>query len=224
MDFYSIGALKVFSQLGDLIEEDENNQVNLCDLPNDVMQKIGSYLLEDKNKTIHKIFKDRPDHDLQVLLFGEVKDLTYVNIYDSHNEIDYSMNDKLQGYVNYILKAKGVKSTCEKMRVNFYHHYYKNPNIQEARVIILFCNKKGEEIAAIKKEYHIGGGGYNYILSYRLNPSKEDEIQKEDVIYGEIAEWKKQSIQKKDIIKEYNTIHDDVFQKYFSSSDDSESM
>ena len=54
------------------------------------------------------------------MLFGEVKDLTYVNIYSSDNEIDYKMNDKLKNYVNFILKAKGIKSNCEKMRVQFY--------------------------------------------------------------------------------------------------------
>ena len=77
MDFNQIGAMKLFSELGQLIEEDECNQIKLSDLNSDIMKKIGSYLLEDKNKTIHKIFKNRPDDDLQVLLFGEVKDLTY---------------------------------------------------------------------------------------------------------------------------------------------------
>ena len=48
MDFYQIGAMKVFSQLGQLIEDDEHNQIKLSDLPIDIMQKIGSYLLEDK--------------------------------------------------------------------------------------------------------------------------------------------------------------------------------
>ena len=129
MDFYQIGAMKVFSELGHLIEEDERlssqapaseqNQLKITSLNSDIMQKIGSYLLEDKNKTIHKIFKNRPDDDLQVLLFGEVKDLTYVNIYSSDNEIDYKMNDKLKNNVNFILKAKGIKSNCEKMRVQF---------------------------------------------------------------------------------------------------------
>ena len=128
MDFYHIGAMKVFSQLGQLIEED---QIILSDLPIDIMQKIGSYLLEDKNKTVHKIFKNRPDDKLQVLLFGEVKDLTYINIYNSDNTIDYPMNYKLLDYVNYILKVKGVKLTLEKMKINFYHHTYKNPNIHE---------------------------------------------------------------------------------------------
>ena len=54
MDFYHIGAMKVFSQLGQLIEEDEHNQIKFSDLPSEVMEQIGSYLLEDKNKKISK--------------------------------------------------------------------------------------------------------------------------------------------------------------------------
>ena len=93
MDFYHIGGIKVFSQIGQLIEEDESNQIKFSDLPIDIMQKIGSYSLQDKNKKIHKIFKNRPDDDLQVLLFGEVKDLL---LYDEENRI---------GHYSHILKS-----------------------------------------------------------------------------------------------------------------------
>jgi hypothetical protein len=200
MDFYHIGAMKVFSQLGQLIEADE---IKISDLPSEVMQQIGGYLLQDPNKKIHKIFKNRPDDNLQVLLFGEVKDLTYLNIYSSDNEIDYPMNYKLLDYVNYILKVKGVKNTLEKMRVNFYVHTYKNPNIKDAKLIIKFLNKQDKEIATIEQVYHIGGimgvgGGYNYVLSYRHE-----------------NKWNKQKIQKNDVIKEYNVIHDEITNKYF---------
>jgi hypothetical protein len=218
MDFYQIGAMKLFSQLGQLIEADDilaaeaarqqkqedALDIKISDLPSEVMQQIGGYLLQDPNKKIHKIFKNRPDDNLQVLLFGEVKDLTYINIYSSDNEIDYPMNYKLLDYVNYILKVKGVKNTLEKMRVNFYVHTYKNPNIKDAKLIIKFINKKGKEIAAIEQEYHIGrgimgtGGGYNYVLSYRHE-----------------NKWNKQKIQKNDVIKEYNVIHDEITNKYF---------
>ena len=163
MDFYQIGAMKVFSELGQLIEEDECNQIKLSDLNSDIMQKIGSYLLEDKNKTIHKIFKNRPDDDLQVLLFGEVKDLTYVNIYSSDNEIDYKMNDKLKNYVNFILKAKGIKNTCQTMRVKFYleptYVIGCNKSLRErisdgyrdTRIVkIKFYDKEDKQIAALK--------------------------------------------------------------------------
>jgi hypothetical protein len=217
MDFYHIGTMKVFSQLGQLIEADDilaagaarqqkqedALDIKISDLPSEVMQQIGGYLLQDPNKKIHKIFKNRPDDNLQVLLFGEVKDLTYINIYSSDNEIDYPMNYKLLDYVNYILKVKGVKNTLEKMRVNFYVHTYKNPNIKDAKLIIKFLNKQDKEIATIEQVYHIGGimgvgGGYNYVLSYRHE-----------------NKWNKQKIQKNDVIKEYNVIHDEITNKYF---------
>ena len=104
MDFYHIGAMKVFSQLGQLIEEDERNQIKLSDLPSEVMEQIGSYLLEDKNKKIHKIFKNRPDDDLQVLLFGEVKDLTYINIYSLILLSTNILNKLFDSFVSGILK------------------------------------------------------------------------------------------------------------------------
>jgi hypothetical protein len=48
MDFYHIVSMKVFSQLGQLIEADE---MKLSDLPSEVMQEIGGYLLQDPNST-----------------------------------------------------------------------------------------------------------------------------------------------------------------------------
>ena len=94
MDFYNIGAMKVFAQLGELIEADEKTIV-FSDLPHDLIhEKIGAYLLEDPNKKIHKIFKNREDDELQILLFGEVKDLSYINL-NNRNEINYPINDKL---------------------------------------------------------------------------------------------------------------------------------
>ena len=53
MDFYQIGALKVFADLGALIEEDERNQVKFMDLPIDIIQNnIFNHLKTDK--TINK--------------------------------------------------------------------------------------------------------------------------------------------------------------------------
>ena len=113
MDFYHIDAMKVFSQLGQLIEADE---VKLSDLRNDIMQKIGSHLLQDPNKTVHKIFNNRPDDDLQVLLFGEVKDLL---LYDEENRIGH-YSHILKEYIKYILHVKGITTMLETMEVNFY--------------------------------------------------------------------------------------------------------
>ena len=58
MDFYKIGALKVFAERGALIEEDEKNQVKFMDLPTDIIQNnMSKYLLEDKQ--INKIFNEK---------------------------------------------------------------------------------------------------------------------------------------------------------------------
>jgi hypothetical protein len=204
MDFYNIGAssaTKVFAQLGELIEADEKTIV-FSDLPLDLIhEKIGAYLLEDPNKKIHKIFKGKEDDDLQRLLFGEVKDLTYVNIYNSDNTINYPMNDKLKDYVNYILDVKGAKITLEKMKINFYIHEYKYNS--EIKVRIEFYNKKDIQKVVIENVYYVGGlmgvgGGYNYLLNYRHNDK-----------------WNKQKIQKKDIIQEYNKIREEIIEKYF---------
>ncbi len=48
---FQIAALKVFSRLGQLIEEDKkinNNHVYLHELPNDIMEKINNILLDKK--------------------------------------------------------------------------------------------------------------------------------------------------------------------------------
>jgi hypothetical protein len=204
MNFYEIGAMNVFSQLGQLIEEDEKNQVKLTDLPPDVMSVIGSYLLNDKHKTIHKIFKNKKDDDLQIKLFGEVKDLTYINIYDDNNEIDYEMNGKLKNYVNFVLKSKGIKQTCEKMKVNFYVYRYKHYH-PETNVNIVFCNKEDEEVAVIKYTFYnssriLSDNKHVYSLSYFIGN----------------GEWKKQNIQKNDIIDEYNSIRKKIVKEYFN--------
>ena len=60
MDYYQIGALKVFADLGALIEKDEKNQVKFLDLPSDIIyNNISKYLLEDKQ--INKIFHNKED-------------------------------------------------------------------------------------------------------------------------------------------------------------------
>ena len=52
MDFYKIAALKVLSELGQLIEDDEKKQITqttILDLPDDIIHNnITKYLLEDK--------------------------------------------------------------------------------------------------------------------------------------------------------------------------------
>ena len=55
IDFFHIGALKVFADIGALIEEDEKKPIKFMDLPLDIIQNnILSYLQNDK--AINKIF------------------------------------------------------------------------------------------------------------------------------------------------------------------------
>ena len=61
MDYYQIGALKVFAYIGALIEEDEKNKIKFIDLPIDMIQNnILNHLKKDK--TINKIFYDKDDY------------------------------------------------------------------------------------------------------------------------------------------------------------------
>ena len=104
MDYYQIGALKVFTDLGALIEKDEKNQVKFIDLPSDIIyNNISKYLLEDKQ--INKIFHNKEDNELKFILFGNNIELPYMNIYSIENKMEVK-NDELIKYVNYILKQK----------------------------------------------------------------------------------------------------------------------
>jgi hypothetical protein len=91
------------------------------------------------------------------LLFGEVNDLTYVNIHDCHNEIDYEMNDKIKNYVNFILKTKGIVNTCQKMRVKFY--------LEPTQII--GCNKSLRE--RINQTYTTSGNDNTNLCTYTYN-------------------------------------------------------
>ena len=49
IDFFRIGALKVFAELCQLIEEDKRNQKTILDLPDDIIHnQISKYLLQEK--------------------------------------------------------------------------------------------------------------------------------------------------------------------------------
>ena len=72
MDFYKIGALKVFVDLGALIEEDEKNQIKFMDLPTDIIQNnILNHLKTDK--TINRLFYDKDDYYLQIYYLENLK-------------------------------------------------------------------------------------------------------------------------------------------------------
>jgi hypothetical protein len=164
---------------------------------------IGSFLLEDKNKTIHKIFHEKKDDDLQVMLFGEVKDLNYININDENNEIPYT-NDMVMKYVNVLLKKNNFH-TCTKMTINFYYDNLSSFFLEGNSLKIQICcyNHEGLKIAHINDGYTPIFSKYVYI-----------HILKGDEYFGPI--WMMKSVYNVKIVREYKTIREDIINKYFS--------
>ena len=117
IDFFQIGALKVFAELGQLIEEDKKTQIKFMDLPSDIIyNNISKYLLEDKQ--INKIFHNKEDNELKFILFGNNIELPYMNIHSIENKMEVK-NDELMKYVNYILKQKNINKTVKKLMLLF---------------------------------------------------------------------------------------------------------
>ena len=96
MDFYQIGALKVFADLGALIDEDE---IKFMDLPIDIIQNnIFNHLKTDK--TINKIFYDKDDYYLQNLLCGKLEKMDYIKT-DEWDEFKTDLNlDPIKKFIN----------------------------------------------------------------------------------------------------------------------------
>ena len=90
IDFFEIGALKVFAELGALIEEDSQKEIKFMNLPIDIIQNnILNHL--KKNKTINKIFYDKDDYYLQNLLCGKLEQMNYIKT-DGWDEIKTDLN------------------------------------------------------------------------------------------------------------------------------------
>ena len=102
MDFYKIAVLKVFSELGQLIEDDERKQITqttILDLPDDIIHNnITKYLLEDKQ--INKIFSEKDDYYLLNFLCGKIWDVKYIKP-NAWNEYKTNINlDCIKHYLN----------------------------------------------------------------------------------------------------------------------------
>ena len=99
MDFYKIGALKVFFELGQLIEDDESKQTTILDLPDDIIHNnITKYLLEDKQ--INKIFSKKDDYYLLNFLCNKIWDVKYIKP-NAWNEYKTNINlDCIKHYLN----------------------------------------------------------------------------------------------------------------------------
>jgi hypothetical protein len=92
--------------------------MDFSNLPNDIINGyISKYLLEDKEKTINKIFNENEDVYLNMLLFGEIKKLPYVKRYDRNT---YKLkNDVLEAYVNRILQGLKINNKVHSIILNF---------------------------------------------------------------------------------------------------------
>ena len=165
-------------------------QMKLSDLPSDVMEQLGSYLLQDKNKTIHKIFHEKKDDNLQVLLFGEVKKLRFIDIDNVDNEIPYT-NDKVKDYINIIFKNNKCNGVCTRMTINFYQIY------GPINITICAYNSKDVKIAKI-----------NYDQCY-----SKKYYQIDFLFRGFI--WRSSNVKNKNIIKEYKRMKDEIINKHF---------
>ena len=133
------------------------NQTTILDLPNDIMHNyISKYLLE--NKQINKIFNEKDDYYLQMLLFGEIKKLPYVVRYDTNA---YKIqNDVLKAYVNRILRGFKINEEIHSIIVNFDFH----PHEWEINFNHMWIEFQNESDKVICRLYKDDYKKINYIL------------------------------------------------------------
>jgi dihydroneopterin aldolase len=202
MDFFQIGALKVFADIGALIEEDEKNQIKFMDLPTDIIQiNISKYLLEDKQ--INKIFHNQEDNELKFILFGNNIELPYMNLNNRGNKIEVK-NDELLKYVNYILKQKGINKVVKNISVDFHERTGKKCFTWIEQTINLL-DKENKLVAWINEVTTFGI--MNIRTTYlKLVIKQEDK----DIV---------QTIKKENIVNECYSIHNyisECIQNYYS--------
>ena len=135
MDFYQIGALKVFADLGALIDEDE---IKFMDLPIDIIQNnIFNHLKTDK--TINKIFYDKDDYYLQNLLCGKLEKMNYIKT-DEWNEFKTDLNlDPIKEFIIinrrcFMKYLNTNKLNCTSIIIKYYVPY--NFKLSNIRIII----------------------------------------------------------------------------------------
>ena len=119
MDFFQIGALKVFVELGQLIDEDENNKTKFSDIPIDIMKIIKNHVTnfkdneeeykflsnfkEGKNKDIYKFFFNKEPHYFKSSLY-EYEMLRAENPHIKNYKYEFQLNhinlNNILEYVN----------------------------------------------------------------------------------------------------------------------------
>ena len=133
------------------------SRIQFSDIPDDIIHnQISKYLLEDKK--INKIFHEKDDYYLQMLLFGEIKKLPYVIRYDTNT---YKIqNDVLKSYVNRIMRGLKINKEVHSIIVNFYFHPHEW-KIDYNEMWIEFKNESDEIICRL---YRSASNKSNYIL------------------------------------------------------------
>ena len=134
-------------------------QTTILDIPDDIIHnQISKYLLEDKQ--INKIFHEKDDYYLQMLLFGEIKKLPYVIRYETNT---YKIqNDVLKAYVNRIMRGFKINEEVHSIIVNFYFHPHEW-KIDYNEMWIEFKNESDEIICRL---YRSASNKSNYILRF----------------------------------------------------------
>ena len=144
-DFFQIAALKVFAELGQLIEDDESKQTIILDLPDDIIHnQFSKYLLKDKS--IDKIFNEKDDHYLLNFLCGKIWDVKYIEPNNIWNIYKTNINlDCIKNYVNTTFKFD-----CNKLIVKY---QVKKNIMYNAFMIKMYYNET--ELCSINSEYQI---------------------------------------------------------------------
>ena len=118
MDFYQIGALNVFPEIGHHIEEDERKKTKFTDITIDIMDIIKNHVTnfknndeefhflsnfkEGKNKDIYKFFFNKEPHYFKSSLY-EYEMLGAENPHIKNYKYEFQINDvNLDNILQYV--------------------------------------------------------------------------------------------------------------------------
>ena len=148
--------------------------MDFSDLPFDVINGcISKYLLEDKQ--INKIFNEKDDYYLQMLLFGEIKKLPYIIRYDTNT---YKVqNDVLKAYVNRIFRGFKINEEVHSIIVNFDFH----PLESEMNFNHMWIEFENESDKFICRLYRSVINKSNYILQFYVNDYNRVKIRNAEI-------------------------------------------
>jgi hypothetical protein len=157
--------------------------MDFSDLPFDVINGcISKYLLEDKQ--INKIFNEKDDYYLQMLLFGEIKKLPYIIRYDTNT---YKVqNDVLKAYVNRIFRGFKINEEVHSIIVNFDFH----PLESEMNFNHMWIEFENESDEFICRLYRSVSNKSNYILQFYVNDYNRVKIRNAEIkdIFNDLQE------------------------------------